>query len=241
MYGFLLHGNRSTFDVRLEQLSIKLRAPERLISILERELRLCFSERDIFLINSLIQYLKVIKGETLTGILIGTQNFHNVWEAMLDQCLEGNVNAKLPIPVYKTVAGEFIAAPLKGQRTDTILKSEITEKYSVIDAKYYDASSIQHSPGWSDLVKQFYYQKAVAKVFNVPSKSVTNHFVFPGNIPFLSSGHVAHREKIISSEEDCLPASEYSPILCHYQEPLELLNCYINGGSLKRLMAEIIT
>lgn len=48
IYGFLLYDNRSMFDSRLEQLSIDLSATERLISILERELRLSFSERDIF-------------------------------------------------------------------------------------------------------------------------------------------------------------------------------------------------
>ncbi|WP_178306498.1 LlaJI family restriction endonuclease [Vibrio algicola] len=102
----------------------------------------------------------------------------------------------------------------KGQRIDTLLKSEDGQHYAVVDAKYYGAQSPNTAPGWSDLVKQFFYVNAVEEVAGSTVK-VTNHFIFPGSKSKLKAAYVAHRNKSISSENDCL--SNYPPIHCHYR------------------------
>lgn len=237
-YGMLWLGVSSQRDERLEHLNNLPINTDAKIAYLNRELQLSYSERDIFLIKGLIQYLRIKKGVNTTNVLIGVSKFHNLWESMLDECLVGNysVNSKLPIPVYQAANNEFISVAQKGQRTDTVLKHRDEDRFAVVDAKYYEASSPSTAPGWPDLVKQFYYQKAVSFLEGKSAK-VSNHFIFPGGTQALKVAHIAERGIIVKSIGDCL--EDYKPIYCHYQEPIELLDAYVNGKKLTELTDDI--
>lgn len=237
-YGVLWLGVPSYFDERLELMPKPSECIETNLTYLKRELQLSYSERDIFLINGLIQYLKIKKGTYSSRTLIGVRKFHNLWESMLDECLIGKypVNSKLPVPVYQTNEGEFISVAQKGQRTDTVLKHSTERRFAVVDAKYYEASSPSTAPGWPDLVKQFYYQQAMCQLEG-EGTSVSNHFIFPGCKIKLKSAHVASRGAEVKSPEDCL--AEYATINCHYQDPIELLEMYVKGEKLSNLTQEI--
>ncbi len=238
-YGMLWLGLSSYFDERLELMSKPLGSIEVQIAYLQRELQVSYSERDMSLIKGLIQYLSIKKGSNTNNVLIGVRKFHNLWESMLDKCLIGKyaVNSKLPVPVYQTADDEFIPVAQKGQRTDTVLKHPEGNRFAVVDAKYYEASSANTAPGWSDLVKQFYYQKAVS-LLEGGDASVSNHFIFPGCSGNLKAAHVSERGVTVKSEHDCL--SEYSIIHCHYQAPIELMEAYVKGEKLGRLTEEIL-
>jgi hypothetical protein len=237
-YGTLWLGLPSYFDEHLELMSKPLGSTEMQIAYLQRELQVSYSERDMFLIKGLIQYLRIKKGSNTNNVLIGVIKFHNLWESMLNECLIGkyNVNSKLPVPVYQTVDDEFIPVARKGQTTDTVLKFPNESRFAVVDAKYYEASSPATGPGWPDLVKQFYYQKAVC-VLEGNHALVSNHFVFPGCSEKLKAAHVAERGLEVKSKQDCL--NEYPAIDCHYQEPLAVLDAYVNSAKLNRLTDEI--
>ncbi len=237
-YGFLLLGKQNIIDEELERLEKPLGEKKQQIKYLERELRLSYSERDIFLIKGLIQYIKDRKGQTSSDILIGVRKFHSVWEAMLDECLVGKyvVNHKLPIPYYQTNNNEFVAVSKKGQRTDTVIQKGNEKRFAVIDAKYYDAKSPQTAPGWPDIVKQLFYQQAVSILEGEDTK-ISNHFVFPGDLAELKSAHIGKRNKKIEDINDCL--SQYEPIYCHYQPPMELIRAYVRNTKLERLSSEI--
>ncbi|QUM81415.1 LlaJI family restriction endonuclease [Moritella sp. 5] len=237
-YGLLWLGLSSYFDERLELMPKPLGSTEVQIAYLQRELQVSYSERDIFLIKGLIQYLRVKKGSNTNNVLIGVRKFHNLWESMLDECLIGKypINNKLPVPVYQTADDGFISVAQKGQRTDTVLKHPEEHRIAVVDAKYYEASSPRTAPGWPDLVKQFYYQKALC-LLEGDSAVVSNHFIFPGSKKQLEAAHVAEREVTVKSKDDCL--KEYSMIHCHYQDPIELLKAYVKGEKLTKLTDEI--
>ncbi|GEM78751.1 LlaJI family restriction endonuclease [Vibrio superstes] len=237
-YGMLWLGISSYFDERLEHIKKPSDSLEVNLTYLRRELQLSYSERDIFLINSLIQYLELKKGRLSSSTLIGVRKFHNLWESMLDECLLGKypVNSKLPVPVYQTSEGQFISIAQKGQRTDTVLKHFDENRFAVVDAKYYEASSPYTAPGWPDLVKQFYYQQAVSQLEG-EGTPVSNHFIFPGSNAKLKSAHVASRGIDVKSSDDCL--LEYGTIHCHYQDPIELLKAYVCGEHLTQLTNEI--
>lgn len=237
-YGMLWLGLSSHFDERLERLSEPSGDVDTKISYLQRELQLSYSERDMFLIKGLIQYLRIKKGAGTNSILIGVRKFHNLWESMLDECLVGKyaVNSKLPVPIYQTTDDEFIPVAKKGQRTDTVLKHAKENRFAVVDAKYYEASSPQTAPGWPDLVKQFYYQRAIGHLEGEDAV-ISNHFIFPGYSRQLKAVYVAERDVTIESEKDCL--EEYSAIHCHYQAPIELLEKYVKGEKLTLLTDEI--
>ncbi|NOI55244.1 LlaJI family restriction endonuclease [Vibrio crassostreae] len=233
-YGMLWFGQPTFFDECIELMPLPTGSVEVQLAYLQRELQVSYSERDMFLIKSLIQYLRIKKGINTNNVLIGVRKFHNLWESMLDACLIGKyaINSKLPVPVYQTAKDEFIPVAQKGQRTDTVLKHPSERRFAVVDAKYYEASSAGSAPGWSDLVKQFFYQKAVRDIEgnNTP---VSNHFIFPGCSNQLKAAHVAKRDVTIESQDDCL--GDYSPIYCHYQPPITLLSAYVNNEKLAKL------
>ena len=237
-YGVLWFGQCLYFDTSLwhvPQLNNNLDVQ---IAYLEKELRLAYSDRDIFLLKGLIQCLKKQKGKEEDALLIGVRKFHTLWEAMLDECLIGKypVNSKLPVPVYQTSEGQFIPIAQKGQRTDTVLKHSDEHRFAVVDAKYYEASSPYTAPGWPDLVKQFYYQQAVCQLEG-EGTPVSNHFIFPSSNAKLKSAHVASRGIEVKSPSDCLPG--YATIHCHYQDPVRLLEVYVKGEKLTQLTQEI--
>lgn len=240
VYGLLWFGQSSYFDTSLSHVLQPNNNLDVQIAYLEKELRQVYSNRDIFLLKGLIQCLKKQKGKDEDTLLIGVRKFHSLWEAMLDKCLIGKyaVNAKLPVPVYQTSANKFVPAPKKGQRTDTVLKHVIDHRFAVVDAKYYEASSVTSAPGWPDLVKQFYYHQAISQLEGKDTP-VSNHFVFPGSSNYLKSAHVAKRGVKVTKSSDCM--SEYSTIHCHYQDPIELLNIYVSGEKLNRLTQEIFS
>ncbi|MDP2572474.1 LlaJI family restriction endonuclease [Vibrio penaeicida] len=237
-YGMLWLGISSYFDERLEMMPKPSDTTEKKLTYLKRELHLSYSERDMFLINGLIQYLQIKKGMDSSNLLIGVRKFHSLWESMLDECLIGKypVNSQLPIPVYQTSEGNFIPVANKGQRTDTVLKHADERRFAVVDAKYYEADSPSTAPGWPDLVKQYFYQQSINQLEG-KDVNVSNHFIFPGSNSRLKSAHVANRKANIESVADCL--AEYGTIHCHYQDPIELLEAYVKGAKLPQLTNDI--
>ncbi len=238
-YGVLWTGNTEYSDSLLADFPRPTGNTTSQLSNLRKELQLSYSERDIFLIKSLINYLSDEKGTGSGGILLGVRFFHSLWEAMLDTCLAGKyaVNSKLPIPVYRTDKDVFVPVAEKGQRTDTVICDQNKTQFAIIDAKYYDASTAQTGPGWPDLVKQFYYEKMLSHL-GLGTIRISNHFVFPGLTGALKAAYIAKRGVKIETESDCL--SEYPPIYCHYQDPLKLLEVYSSGEKLLCLTEQIL-
>lgn len=205
------------------------------IHALEKELRITYSERDIWLIKSLISYLKKIKGKSDSSMMIGIKHFHTVWEFMLSKTLINTVNLNkiLPIPSYKTNDGKIVPAPLKGQRLDIVLKNPDTNHYAVVDAKYYSAGSVSSAPGWPDLVKQFFYAKSLKEI--VPDANVDNAFVFPASGGPLKSAHMQNRQSLQ------LLDNEYGVIDCFYIDPVEVMYQFVNNLRLVELSDSILS
>jgi hypothetical protein len=199
------------------------------IYTLEKELRVTYSGRDIWLLKSLIDYLKKIKGDHFSEMVIGVKHFHTVWEYMLSKTLANtvSVNKLVPIPVYKLTNGTLVSAPKKGQRMDIVLWDVEDNTYCVVDAKYYGANSVSSAPGWPDLVKQFFYAKALKDI--KPNARVLNAFVFPNSIAVIDSVHMQDRQF------GNLLDNDYEPIRCAYIEPLEVLRYFISNRKLETL------
>ncbi|MDE1486564.1 LlaJI family restriction endonuclease [Xenorhabdus bovienii] len=210
------------------------------IILLMQELHITYSDRDIFLLKNLIQYLRKGSGNINNNMVIGIRECHGLWERMLDACLlyTEKVNHRLTAPVYK-ISGDYILASFKGHRTDTVLRHPDENKYVIVDAKYYGARSVVTAPKLADIVKQFYYAKAM-KIVESSAESVINVFVFPGSKGNIESVHMAPRGlKRKYREEDCLD-NDYPPILCLYQDPVELLSQYSRSKPLDKLSEKII-
>lgn len=190
---------------------------------LNNELTRAYSDRDIYLIKQLISYLKLESMSQKSDFSIGIKKFEGMWEHMLSKTLKNvfPINKKLAKPVYK-INGELKLAGRKGQRTDIVLRDPETGGFTVIDAKYYAAKSLETAPGWPDLVKQFFYAKAVKSIY--PDDNVSNMFIFPGKNGPIESAHMAEPTKCEIQEEDFL--GDYGDINCLYESPLKILDLY---------------
>ncbi|EKO3962957.1 LlaJI family restriction endonuclease [Vibrio fluvialis] len=210
------------------------------IQILNKELHSSYSDRDIFLLKSLIQYLNQESGDDNNDLVIGIRECHGLWERMLDACLlyKENINHRMLAPLYK-ISGHYVLASAKGHRTDTVLKHPAANKYIIADAKYYGAHSIYTSPKLADIVKQFYYARAM-NIIEDDIENLANVFIFPGTSGNIESIHMAKKgHSKHFSDSDCLDI-EYPPIKCIYQDPIVLVEHYAKGRHLKELTQKLL-
>ena len=206
------------------------------IYILKKELHQTYAERDIKLLKDLINYLENYSGRQLSNFTAGVRDFHFVWEHMLRQVLENKVelNNQLPAPAYIDIEGKVITANQRSMRTDIILEDVSTSIVAVVDAKYYAATSPENAPSWPDLVKQFFYAKALKLIR--PQSSVRNYFIFPNKNRYLVQARLRDR----FYNHDQFYDDEFAPVDCIYVCPLEVLRNYTAGKKMKALTTQLL-
>jgi len=208
------------------------------ISRLTNELNQTYSDRDIRLLKLLIRYLKTDSGTDRSDFILGVQKFHFCWEHMLGKVLDHtvNLNRKLPAPVYIDKDGEVLTADKKGMRTDIIMHDKVTNKYTIADAKYYAATEITNAPGWGDIVKQLFYEKAL-KTLDIDA-SIKNTFIFPGTAGNFKEVKIRDKQK--STETGLIYIEDFKPIYCYYTDPMEVINHYLKGKKMAQLTDDLL-
>ncbi|MBQ4852900.1 LlaJI family restriction endonuclease [Pseudoalteromonas sp. MMG012] len=224
--GWLINDDDGAIAKQLIDVPASLMDNDAKLYHLKSELTRAYSDRDIYLIKQLINYLKLENMFQKSNFSIGVKRFEGMWEHMLLKALKNvfPVNKKLAKPVYK-INGDLKLASRKGQRTDIVIRDTETGDFTVIDAKYYCAKSLETAPGWPDLVKQFFYAKAVKSIY--PENSVSNMFIFPGKNGPIESVHMAETTKYEIQGEDLL--DEYPVITCHYLDPINLTTIFVES------------
>jgi hypothetical protein len=207
------------------------------IHLLKSELNQIYAERDIVLLKDLINYLENFSGRQGNNFIAGVKDFHFVWEHMLRQVLENKVelNSQLPAPAYNDVNGNIHTANQKSMRTDIILEDKPRSIVAIVDAKYYAATSPENSPGWPDLVKQFFYAKAM-KLLR-PSSTIRNYFVFPNKKSYLLQARL--RDRFFNNNH--FYDDEFAPVDCIYVCPVEVLHHYTTGKKMTHLSKKLLS
>ena len=111
-------------------------------------------------------------------------------------------------------------------QTDIIL--EDISSYTIVDAKYYAAKSAESAPGWPDIAKQMFYEKALREVVDTggaPASVIHNVFAFPGNS---NEGPLTSAE--IRRADGASANTAFSPITCLYVSVREVLAFYVGGS-----------
>jgi hypothetical protein len=230
-FSWILTGKLGKSAPELDDVPLPRGGHEYMLSILRRELPLVYSDSDVMLVKSLIDYLQEVSGEDTSNMVIGLRQFHFAWELMLSRVLSdvwGGINKILPAPAYKKLDGDFANAFRSGMKTDTALRREGDSKVVIVDAKYYEASSVINAPSWSDIVKQFFYEKALKATGGM--LDIKNVFVFPGNDGPFTAVHLRSK-----SDDLHFFDGDFPPIYCHYADPLEIVHCYINQKKMQEL------
>lgn len=138
--------------------------------------------------------------------------------------VEGGWNSRLPKPAFRQASnGQFLVQE-RGMQTDIVIRDGTTLK--VLDAKYYDATSLSNSPGWPDIVKQLFYHLALKSV--VDEEVRAGAFVFPARNncegPFTQVSLVG---------TDQAPAIGFPIINCMYLSVIEVMEAYLGRRKLQ--------
>jgi len=233
-FGWLITGNDRLIAPELSEFNSPFGDEQYYVSVLQKELQVTYSERDMRLLRNLVEYIKNISGKQQSSFIAGVRDFHYAWEHMLSRVLEhtANLNHKLPAPAYMTREGDVLTANEKSMRTDIILEDKQNKKWAIVDAKYYAANSVANAPGWPDLVKQFFYEKALKLVNS--DFDISNFFIFPGSEGNLDLVRMKDRKEEIFYDK------EFPPVKCLYVSPLVVINNYISNTKVNWLSDVIL-
>ncbi|EGQ9096000.1 LlaJI family restriction endonuclease [Vibrio alginolyticus] len=234
-FSWLISPRRSNISESLKLVSPPSGKVDSQLAHLKSQRHSHFATRDLELISHLIDFLEQVKGQDKQSFVMGLKHFHGMWENMLAETLSWTVklNHLLPVPTYQLADGTFANAAKKGQRTDIVLRRPRSDCFVVADAKYYGVTkSTKAAPGWPDLVKQFFYAKALTTYHT--SAIVNNAFIFPGNKGVIESAHMINRQTGL------LENDAYPPIKCVYICPELVIQHYIKGKKLTSLSEKLL-
>lgn len=221
-YSFLFIG-KDRIPYLLKQYGESTLSIEAKLTLLTKELRSHFTDRKTLLLKTIIKYLLEYRGNKDKSSIIGLTRFHVAWEHMLAQCFNNviNINKYLPKPIFINKDGYAEVAKSSGMRTDIVIQYKDLKQLIVLDAKYYDATTVNNSPGWPDLVKQFFYEKALAQMPNFREYQFRNIFIFPGQNSTFDKVRMQDQKTLFFLDK------EFPPIKCVYIDPLNLLDKYL--------------
>jgi|GEM_PF-2493036 len=203
------------------------------IHFLKQRLHSTFVSLEVRTLQLLIRYLERVQESGSNNIVIGIRKFHYVWEFLLKNIFHGvdpKINSLLPIPQYhfSDPTKNFYDSVEKGMRIDLFIKDE--SRCWVIDSKYYLATNPGNAPGWSDLVKQFFYVKAVKLIYpDIEPEAIKNIFIFPGKEPYLSKIQMSYRHESKDIEELKNLVADFAPIECLYLDPVYVIEKFLRN------------
>jgi hypothetical protein len=111
-------------------------------------------------------------------------------------------------------------------QTDIIL--EDATNYQIVDAKYYSAKSAASSPGWPDIAKQMFYEKALHELISsemgLPVE-IRSIFAFPSQL----GGGPLDRVQMRNSAGQMM-VGDFPQIECAYIPIRKALKGYVEGA-----------
>ena len=206
------------------------------IGVIKSELMGVYNDSKIHTLKMLLRFLENdFNSGTTESVSYGFSDFQYVWEHMLRNVLSPtHVFSDMPLPAYRESSGREIRVGQKGQRVDIFLYESAIKEACVIDAKYYDGSSVDRAPGWPDLVKQFFYAKSLtAGNLKHQVSSVKNYFIFPG----ISSDSSPDMAFVVDSVGHL--DAEFSPIKCLHVSPESVIKSYVSSKPLISLRQKL--
>ena len=191
-----------------------------------------FSSRAIRLTNYLIRYLEREPYNSKGPLFFGLNDFHNVWEKMLRDVLENTEdgwNTKLPKPYfYFSDTAPPEPATKKQMEMDMVVRQG--SNLVIVDAKYYDATTITTSPSWPDISKQLIYELAMKDLLEKEGLTEEIHscFVFPD---FSDQTGKTYTEIKMEYSKGRTP-STLPQIKCFYIPIITVMQAYLNNENI---------
>lgn len=189
-FGAILGYNLDFTDDCIEDIT-DLGTEDAIIDALRKELNVTYTDREMLLINRLVDYIRSNQDETSQRFLVyGTKYFHQVWEEACSVIFANKVNIyeeRMPFANWHSPNGQRVAKDGLYPDIITFLDSKSGRRLFVLDAKYYaivykgeKGLSVVNNPGISDVTKQFLYERVLGEMLDIASY---NCFLFPSLIP----------------------------------------------------------
>lgn len=175
MFG-ILFGIDSDYDEEAIELQVD---KEYAVKFLKAERHMTYNSRLLRLIDFIIKFIDSSEKEEKNDsfMSLSTKSFYTVWEIMCKLALNDeytSIQDNIPKPYWKVGDGDQKYT----EQIPDILYIEQKELF-VVDAKYYNVK--KNRPGWSDLVKQYFYAISLKEVLKDIDKT-TNIMVIPSEI-----------------------------------------------------------
>lgn len=198
-------------------------------SVIKIQAAKTFNENNLLLFKNMLDVINYLDSSNENkNFIYGTQNFHHIWEALVDSVYGEKDKEKFYPKVYwKLKNGKsYSQDKFNSLRPDTIMitnRGKPGQKIFVIDSKYYRYGATKnpnHLPDSSSVVKQIAYAQYIENPNNkIPDdvkknltpQKIYNAFIMPSdnqlpqNIGYSSADYVF-------SQSDTEPVSSYSKI-----------------------------
>lgn len=174
------------------------------VATIKKALAQTFNENNLILFKNMIDVLNFLDPDgDRNDFVYGTENFHHIWETLVDSVFGENDKDRFYPKVYWKLNGESSAYDFPGDekrnslRPDTIMiqnRGKPGQKIFVLDSKYYryGATKIKcHLPSSESVVKQLAYAKYIEnKSSKIPEDvkteisedSIFNAFIMPADL-----------------------------------------------------------
>ena len=188
-----------------------------------------FSNRAIRLTKYFIKYLEQESHNSKNPFLFGLDDFHNVWEKMLRDVIENSEdgwNSRLPKPFFYC-DDSMTPKPGYNKQMEMDIIVRQGSNLVIVDAKYYDATTVATSPSWPDISKQLMYEIAMKDLQSKDNFTGEIHscFVFPD---FLESS-VENFTDIKMEYPKSKFLSKLPQIKCYYMPIIKVMHAYLNN------------
>ncbi len=183
------------------------------ISVIKKVMSETFNENTLFLLKNMIDVLEWLDDfNDKKDFVYGTENFHVIWERMIDSLFGESDKEKFYPKVYWRLYGKEKSESTftfnddekrNSLRPDTIMilnRGKESQKIFVLDAKYYRygaSGNKYHLPDSSSIVKQLAYAKYIEENAkpckeesrlpedvreNIKENTIFNAFIMPANL-----------------------------------------------------------
>lgn len=195
-----------------------------------------FNENDLFLFKNMLDVVNYLDSSSDNkNFVFGTQNFHHIWEALVDSVYGEKDKEKFYPKVYWKLKNQntkqqklidFSNSKYNSLRPDTIMitnRGKQNQKIFVLDSKYYRYGATQnpnHLPDSSSVVKQIAYAQYIENPNNKIPKDVKknlnpqkiyNAFIMPSDNPLPQNIGYTSADYVFP-QSDTEPVSSYSKI-----------------------------
>ena len=172
-------------------------------SVIRSKAASTFNQENLMLFKSMIEIINYLDNSNEKNHFIyGTNNFHHIWEALVDKTFgEKDKDKFYPKVYWKLSDGKSFSfsydAKRNSLRPDTIMitnRGAENQKIFVLDSKYYRygvTKNSNHLPDSSSIVKQIAYAQYIDnEKSNIPqevkthkiSENIYNAFIMPANL-----------------------------------------------------------